>query len=78
MVTFVRGLWTRMNDRLGLLIDEYEEERLPVASLQPVADELRALAIHEGLETGLRDELTSMATFLEAASHRGVDVWICL
>jgi hypothetical protein len=77
-LTFVDGLWGRINAAAKTMLDEYEEDEIPVDKLQTAADEIRAVAEVPTIEAGLRQELVGIADFLDDCRAKSVAVWVFL
>jgi hypothetical protein len=82
--TFRDGLWYRINERFRIddyypvLLDEYEEQELSVEKLHVVSDEIRSLAQSCARDDEVSRELEELATVLDRAQERGVNVVIWL
>ena len=75
-MTWARHFWADVNRFFGVevLIDEFEEEEVPVDKLPEIARRLRALANSAGTAP-LRQEAESVAAFLDSAVAAGASVW---
>jgi hypothetical protein len=77
IATFADGLWYALNKKHGLLIDEYEEEEIPVPLLDAVASDVRKFGASDP-SGRLREEVDAVADFLDHARSLGTAVWVIL
>jgi hypothetical protein len=77
VATFADGLWYALNEKHGLLIDEYEQEEIPVTLLDAVAADIRKFGDSDP-SGRLREEINAVANFLDHALSLGTAVWLIL
>lgn len=74
--TWAHDFWYDVDRFFGMevLIDEFEEEEVPADKLPEIARRLRALA-DACDNAALRQEVESVAAFVDAAASAGSSVW---
>lgn len=78
-ITLLRGLWPGINQVFGFLVDEYEEEEIPISKTAIVAAEIRRwLEAVSGCSPDLAREILQAADFFDAAADAKKSVWVCL
>ena len=71
IASFESHLWDAINDKYDLLIDEYEEEEIPIDLLAAVASDLRTFDGQPKVSDQVRKELAAAAEFLDTHAWPG-------
>lgn len=73
------GAWVEvLNRKFDLLMMEYEEELIPAALADAVAETIDELAMSPKFSAHLRQDLQQFSAFLRVGAQRGVATWVVL